>query len=172
MIRIDNVRFLCTGNAARPIMAEAIPNREGMGRFKAFSAGSCPNGEVHPYAYDFLAGLHDDMSFTRSRGRDDFARTRAPDLDFAFTVCDRAAEVCPAWPGQPTSARWGGPDSAAVGGSEAERRFAFADMYRMPFSRNAIFVNLPIASLDELTLQKQLEEIGQRQESASQAAPA
>ena len=171
MTRIYNVLFLCTGNSARSIMAEAVLGREGIGRFKAFSAGSYPKGEVHPYAHEFLAGLNYDMSFARSKSWDDFARPDAPDLDFVFTVCDRAAaEICPAWPGQPMSAHWGVPDPAAVGGSEAEQRFAFADTYRMLFNRISIFVNLPIASLDELTLQKQLEEIGQRQEDAVQAA--
>ena len=172
MTRTYNVLFLCTGNSARSIMAEAILGREGMGRFKAFSAGSFPKGEVHPYAREFLDGLNYDTAFARSKSWDEFAGPGAPDLDFVFTVCDRAAaEACPAWPGQPMSAHWGVPDPAAAPGSEAEQRFAFADTYRMLFNRISIFVSLPITSLDELTLQKQLDEIGRRREGAAPAAP-
>lgn len=172
MSRIYNVLFLCTGNSARSIMAEAILGREGFGRFKAYSAGSYPKDEIHPFAYEFLEGLNYDMSFARSKSWDEFAEPGAPDLDFVFTVCDQAAvEPCPTWPGQPMSAHWGLPDPAAVTGSEAERRFAFADAYRMLFNRISIFVNLPIASLDELSLQRQLEDIGQRRASAAPTAP-
>ena len=156
-----NVLFLCTGNSARSILAECILNREGMGRFKAFSAGSHPKGKVHPYAIDLLNALHYQTESLRSKSWDEFAGPDAPRMDFVFTVCDDAAsEVCPIWPGQPTTAHWGVPDPAAATGSEAERRFAFADTYRMLSNRISIFINLPIASLDELTLRKRLKDIG------------
>ncbi len=162
MSRIFSVLFLCTGSSARSILAEAILRREGMGRFQAHSGGSYPKGEVHLYAFEFLEGLNYDMEFARSKSWDEFAKLGAPDLDFVFTVCDRAAaEQCPVWPGQPMSAHWGVPDPADVTGSEAERRFAFADVYRMLFNRISIFVNMPLTSLDELALQKQLDDIGQ-----------
>lgn len=158
-----NVLFLCTGNSARSILAEAILNREGAGRFRAFSAGSMPKGEVHPYALDLLARLNHDTGFARSKSWEEFARPEAPRLDFVFTVCDNAAaEVCPVWPGQPMTAHWGVPDPAAAEGTEAERRFAFADTYRMLNNRISIFVNLPMRSLDRLSLQRRLDEIGQR----------
>lgn len=156
-----NVLFLCTGNSARSIIAEAILNREGAGRFRAYSAGSQPKGEVHPYALDLLKKLNHDTSALRSKGWDEFARPGAPKLDFVFTVCDNAAnEVCPVWPGQPMTAHWGVPDPAAAEGSEAERHFAFADTYRMLGNRISIFVNLPMKSLDRLSLQRRLDEIG------------
>ena len=173
MTRISSVPVLCTGNTACPIMAEAVPGRPGVGRSRACSAGSFPQGEVHPCACERLAGLNCDLSFARSKSWDEFAGPGAPDPDFVFTVCDRAAaEACPAWPGQPMSAHWGVPDPAEAGGSEAEPRFAFADTYRMPFNRISIFVNLPIASLDELTLQQQPAEIGQHRADATRAASA
>lgn len=158
-----NVLFLCTGNSARSILAEAILNREGTGRFRAFSAGSMPKGEVHPYALDLLAKLNHDTSFARSKNWEEFARPDSPRMDFVFTVCDNAAaEVCPVWPGQPMTAHWGVPDPAAAEGTEAERRFAFADTYRMLSNRISIFVNLPLSSLDRLSLQRRLDEIGRR----------
>ena len=156
-----NVLFLCTGNSARSILAEAILNREGMGRFKAFSAGSHPKGAPHPYTIDLLDGLNYDTAFARSKSWDEFAAPGAPTMDFVFTVCDDAAnEACPLWPGQPMTAHWGVPDPAAAQGSEAEKRLAFADAYRMLRNRISIFVSLPIASLDQLALQKQLDTIG------------
>lgn len=156
-----NVLFLCTGNSARSIIAEAVLNREGAGRFRAFSAGSQPKGEVHPYALDLLKKLNHPTDALRSKGWDEFAQPGAPELDFVFTVCDNAAnEVCPVWPGQPMTAHWGVPDPAAAVGTEAERHFAFADTYRMLGNRISIFVNLPMKSLDRLSLQKRLAEIG------------
>ena len=155
-----NVLFLCTGNSARSILAEAILQREGLGRFSAYSAGSQPKGEVHPYALDLLKQLNHSTKGIRSKSWDEFAVSGAPKLDFVFTVCDNAAaEVCPIWPGQPMTAHWGVPDPAAVEGTEAEKRLAFADTYRMMKNRISIFINLPMASLDRLTLQKKLSDI-------------
>ena len=142
-------------------MAEAILNRDGLGRFKAFSAGSHPTGEVHPYTIQLLQKLNYPTAELRSKSWDEFATADAPRLDFVFTVCDDAAnEVCPIWPGQPMTAHWGVPDPARATGNEAERRLAFADAYRMMNNRIGIFINLPIASLDRLSLQSKLAEIG------------
>tara|TARA_R110002020_G_scaffold136630_23_gene304879 strand:+ start:19147 stop:19662 length:516 start_codon:yes stop_codon:yes gene_type:complete len=159
--KVYNVLFLCTGNSARSILAEAIMNRAGQGRFKAYSAGSQAKGEVHPYTLDLLRQLNYDTSFARSKNWDEFARPDAPYLDFVFTVCDNAAnESCPVWPGQPMSAHWGVPDPAAAEGTEAEKRLAFSDAYRMMDARISIFTNLPLASIDRLALQKRLDAIG------------
>jgi arsenate reductase len=159
-----NVLFLCTGNSARSIMAECILNREGRGKFRAYSAGSMPTGRVNPHALNLLRKLNYDVSGLRSKSWDEFAEPSAPQLDFVFTVCDNAAnEVCPIWPGQPITAHWGLPDPAAVGGTEAERAFAFDDCYRMLHQRISIFVNLPLASLSKLSLQRHLDEIGRTQ---------
>jgi arsenate reductase (thioredoxin) len=156
-----NVLFLCTGNSARSIMAEAVLNRAGQGNFRAFSAGSHPKGRVHPYTLDLLRKLNFDVSNLRSKSWSEFAGPDAPKLDFVFTVCDDAAgEACPVWPGQPMTAHWGVPDPAAVTGKEAEIRFAFADAMRMLTNRINIFVSLPISSLDQLSLQRQLDAIG------------
>ena len=142
-------------------MAEAILNRDGLCRFKAFSAGSHPTGEVHPYTIQLLQKLNYPTAELRSKSWDEFATADAPKLDFVFTVCDDAAnEVCPIWPGQPMTAHWGVPDPARATGNEAERRLAFADAYRMMNNRIGIFINLPIASLDRLSLQSKLAEIG------------
>ena len=166
--RVFNVLFLCTGNSCRSIIAEAIMNREGLGRFRGFSAGSDPKGEVHPHALDLLKSLNHPTADLRSKSWNEFAAAGAPRLDFVFTVCDNAAnEVCPVWPGQPMSAHWGIPDPAAAEGTEAEIRVAFADTYRMLANRISIFVNLPMASLDRLTLQKRLDEIGRKLPEAS-----
>lgn len=159
--RIHNVLFLCTGNSARSILAEAIMQREGLGKFKAFSAGSQPRGEIHPVAAHVLEIMNFDASKFRSKIWDEFAVPDAPKLDFVFTVCDNAAnEVCPIWPGQPMSAHWGVPDPAAVEGSQAEIHAAFFDTYRMLSNRIGIFVNLPFAALDGLSLQSRLDAIG------------
>lgn len=159
-----NILFLCTGNSARSIIAEAVVNREGAGRFRAYSAGSAPKGEVNPHALALVESLGFAASDFRSKAWDEFARPGAPPLDFVITVCDNAAgEVCPIWPGQPMSAHWGLPDPAAVEGSEAEKTLAFADAYRMLNNRISIFVNLPITSLDSLSLQKRLDDIGKTQ---------
>jgi arsenate reductase len=160
-----NVLFLCTGNSARSIFAEAILNRYGQGRFKGYSAGSHPKGRIHPYTLDLLRNLHYATEDLRSKSWDEFAAPVAPEMDFVFTVCDDAAnETCPFWPGQPMTAHWGVPDPAAVEGSEAVKRAAFADACRMLTNRISIFTSLPIVSLDRLSLQKQLDEIGQRVE--------
>jgi len=162
-----NVLFLCTGNSARSILAEAIMNRVGAGKFKAWSAGSMPAGRVNPHALALLEKLNYPTEGLRSKPWDEFSRTTnpdAPELDFVFTVCDNAAgEVCPIWPGQPMSAHWGLPDPAAVEGSEAEKAVAFADAYRMLNNRIGIFVNLPLSSLDSMSQQKRLNEIGKTQ---------
>ena len=156
-----NVLFLCTHNSARSVMAECIMNRLGSGKFKAYSAGSQPSGTIHPYAVELLQRLNYDTGTLRSKSWEEFARPGAPELDFVFTVCDDAAnEVCPVWPGQPMSAHWGLPDPSRAEGNEAERRFVFADTHRMLHQRISIFINLPIASLDRLSLQKRLDEIG------------
>ena len=158
---VHNVLFLCTGNSARSLIAEAVLNREAQGRFRAFSAGSQPKDAPHPMTLDLLKKLNHDISFARSKSWDEFTLPGAPVMDFVFTVCDNAAnEVCPIWPGQPMTAHWGVPDPAAAEGSEAEKRLAFADAYRMLSNRISIFVNLPLASLDRLSLQAHLEKIG------------
>lgn len=160
---VFNVLFLCTGNSARSILAEAILNREGQDRFRAFSAGSHPKGEVHPYTLQLLKTANHDTSFARSKSWEEFATPDAPTMDFVFTVCDDAAnEACPVWPGQPMTAHWGVPDPATVEGTDAEKHFAFADTYRMLSNRISIFVNLPMKSLDRLALQRRLDEIGRR----------
>jgi protein-tyrosine-phosphatase len=163
-----NVLFLCTGNSARSILAEAIMNQLGGGLFRAYSAGSFPKGEVHPMAFDLLKKSGHDISSLRSKSWDEFSAADAPQMNFVFTVCDNAAnEVCPIWPGQPMSAHWGLPDPAAVEGTEVERRLAFADTYRMLSNRIRAFTSLPIRALDEMTLQHRLNEIGRDQSKAS-----
>ena len=165
-----NVLFLCTGNSARSIIAEAIMNREGRGRFRAYSAGSHPKGEVNPYTIRLLESLHYQTGAFRSKSWDEFEGPDAPKFDFVFTVCDDAAtEVCPIWPGQPMTAHWGMPDPAAAQGTPSEIALAFADTYRMMNNRIALLMNLPLASLDRLSLQRRLNEIGQRQEAALKA---
>ena len=156
-----NVLFLCTGNSARSIIAEALLNRLGAGRFKAWSAGSMPTGKVNPHALALLRQMHHPTEGMRSKSWDEFAGPDAPKLDFVFTVCDNAAaEVCPIWPGQPMTAHWGLPDPAAAQGSEAEVALAFADTYRMLDQRIGIFVNLPLDKLDRISLGRRLDDIG------------
>jgi arsenate reductase len=158
---VFNVLFLCTANSARSILAEAILNREATSKFVGYSAGSQPKGAVHPFAIDLLKKLNHPTDGLRSKSWEEFATPGAPEMDFVFTVCDTAAnEVCPVWPGQPMTAHWGVPDPAAVGGPEMERRLAFADAYRQLSNRISIFASLPLASLDRLSLQQRLEEIG------------
>ena len=165
-----NVLFLCTGNSARSIMAEAILNRIGMGKFHAFSAGSHPKGKVHPEAVRLLQSLHYDVSSVRSKSWSEFAGRGAPSLDFVFTVCDNAArETCPVWPGRPTTAHWGIPDPADATGSPAEIALAFKDAYRMLERRLGIFVALPLRSLDQLNLQTKLRDIGRMGGAAAKA---
>jgi protein-tyrosine-phosphatase len=159
--RTFNVLFLCTHNSARSVIAECIMNSLGQGKFKGYSAGSQPSGRVNPYAIDMLSRLNYDVSGVRSKSWDEFAAPGAPVMDFVFTVCDDAAEeTCPYWPGQPMTAHWGLPDPSRMTGTEAEIRAAFADTHRMLYQRIGIFVNLPLASLDKLALQKKLDEIG------------
>jgi protein-tyrosine-phosphatase len=159
--RSFNVLFLCTGNSARSIIAEAILNKLGAGKFKAYSAGSQPKGAVNPNTLTLLASLGYDTTQFRSKAWTEFAQPGAPPLDFVFTVCDNAAgEACPVWPGQPMTAHWGVPDPAEAHGSSAEIAIAFKDAYRMLHQRIAIFTALPIASLDRLSLQAKLKDIG------------
>lgn len=158
---VYNVLFLCTGNSARSIMAEAILNREGIGKFKAYSAGSQPSGEVRPEVISLLNKLNFKTDEFRSKNWDEFAADGAPKMDFVFTVCDNAAkESCPVWPGQPMTAHWGVPDPVAVEGNESERQMAYNDTFRMLTNRISIFVNLPMTSLDKLSLQEKLDDIG------------
>ncbi|MDI6029514.1 arsenate reductase ArsC [Corticibacterium sp. UT-5YL-CI-8] len=156
-----NVLFLCTGNSARSILAEAILNRVSSGRFNAYSAGSHPKGQVHPYSLQLLESLNYDTAFALSKPWDEFATPDAPKMDFVFTVCDDAAnEACPVWPGQPMTAHWGVPDPAAAEGTDAEKHLAFAEAYRMLNNRVSIFISLPMNMIDKLALQKRLDEIG------------
>ena len=159
--RIDNVLFLCTGNSARSILAEAILNHLGNGRFRGFSAGSHPKGEVHPLAIDLLRRLRLPIEGLRSKSWDEFAAPGAPRLDFVFTVCDDAAgEVCPCWPGTPVTAHWGIPDPAAVQGTEVDRQLAFRQAFTALERRIKAFISLPHTSLDALALRERLAEIG------------
>ena len=170
MTEIFNVLFLCTGNSARSVMAEAIMNRIGMGKFRAFSAGSHPKGRIHPETIRILQSLHYDTSGFRSKSWSEFADPGAPLLDFVFTVCDNAAgETCPVWPGQPMTAHWGIPDPAEATGTPAEVALAFKDAYRMLERRLSIFVSLPLRSLDQLSLQNKLREIGRLDRASSKA---
>jgi arsenate reductase len=162
--RVYNVLFLCTGNSARSILAEAILNRGGKGRFKAFSAGSHSKGSVHPLALALLERKGLPTEGLRSKAWDEFAKPGAPVLDFVFTVCDNAAgEVCPIWPGQPMTAHWGQPDPAAVEGSDLDKTNAFREAFRMLERRIDMFTSLPMASLDQLSLGKKVREIGKSQ---------
>jgi arsenate reductase len=162
--RVYNVLFLCTGNSARSILAEAIMNNRGKGRFKAFSAGSHPKGAVHPLALALLERKGLPTKGLRSKAWDEFAQPGAPALDFVFTVCDNAAgEVCPVWPGQPMTAHWGQPDPAAVEGAELDKTNAFRDAFRMIERRIDMFTSLPLTSLDRLSLGIRVREIGKTQ---------
>jgi protein-tyrosine-phosphatase len=155
-----NILFLCTGNSARSIIAEAIMNRVGAGRFTAYSAGSHPRGEVNPHAVALLKRLDYDTAYFRSKPWDEFSRSDSPPLHFVITVCDDAAgEVCPIWPGQPMTAHWGMPDPAAVEGSEAEIAVAFADTYRMLNNRISAFAKLKMSGLDRMSLQIKVRDI-------------
>ncbi len=156
-----NVLFLCTGNSARSILAEAILNRSGKDEFRAYSAGSHPNGKVNPYALDLLQRLGIDTAGLRSKAWDEFSGPGAPELDFVITVCDNAAgEVCPVWPGQPMTAHWGMPDPAAVEGAELDKSNAFRETFRGLERRIQMFTALPIASLDRLSLTNAIRDIG------------
>ncbi|MBE0532234.1 MAG: arsenate reductase ArsC [Rhodospirillales bacterium] len=170
--KIFNVLFLCTGNSARSILAEAIMNSLGKGKFRAYSAGSHPSGRVHPLALDTLriAGLSTEGA--RSKAWDEFAEPGAPKMDFIFTVCDNAAgEVCPIWPGHPMTAHWGVEDPAAFEGTEAEKRAVFLKVFRMLQNRISVFASLPVASLDRQSLQNRINEIGRMGDEAQPASP-
>src|SRR5438874_221919 len=156
-----NVLFLCTGNSARSIIAESILNREGRGKFRAFSAGSHPRGAINPQTFRLLQRLNYDTSALRSKSWREFAQPAAPEFDFVFMVCDDAAgEACPVWPGQPMTAHWGIADPAAAQGSDAEIAVAFNEAYRLLNQRIGIFVALPVQSLDRLPLEWRLRDIG------------
>jgi arsenate reductase len=168
--RIYNMLFLCTGNSARSILGEAIVNQRGHGRFRGFSAGSQPRGAVHPYALDLLSSLRFPVDGLSSKSWDLFAASGAPQMDFIFTVCDDAAgETCPVWPGHPMTAHWGVPDPAAAQGSEIERRAVFRQAFAALENRIRVFLSLPFASLDRMTLQARLDAIGRKPTAASAA---
>ena len=159
---VFNVLFLCTGNSARSILAEAVMNQIGAGRFRGYSAGSRPTGAPNPFALDLLRREGIDTGFARSKSWDEFEGAGAPKMDFVFTVCDSAAaEECPYWPGAPMTAHWGLPDPAAVEGSDAEKALAFAETYRALTRRIQAFTALPLASLDKIALQSRLKDIGE-----------
>jgi arsenate reductase len=159
--RTYNVLFLCTGNSARSLMAEAVLNKLGRGRFRAFSAGSHPTGHVHPLTTEALQRLHLPTEGLRSKSWDEFAAPGAPVLDFVFTVCDKAAgEVCPVWPGQPMTAHWGVEDPAAFAGPDAKRAEMFRNVLVQLSRRIELFLSLPLEKIDRLSLQRQLVEIG------------
>ena len=168
-----NVLFLCTGNSARSILAESILRRDGANRFRAFSAGSTPKGDVHPLALRTLAAMDYPTDGMRSKSWLEFASADAPVMDFVFTVCDNAAgESCPIWPGQPMTAHWGIEDPAAVDGPEFARRAAFEDALRFMRNRIAAFVNLPLASIDNMALGSKLRGIGAMDGSTTKASGA
>jgi protein-tyrosine-phosphatase len=159
--RIYNVLFLCTGNSARSILAESLLNTLGHGRFRAFSAGSFPKGQVHPMAVDLLQRMNLPTDSLRSKSWDEFAAPGAPPVEFIITVCDNAAgEVCPVWPGKPMTAHWGIADPAAAEGTDAEKAFAFREALRELETRIKLFSSLSIDSLDRMTLQAKLHDIG------------
>jgi arsenate reductase len=156
-----NVLFLCTGNSARSIMAEALLDHWGKGRFRPYSAGSFPKGAVHPLALDLLEKAHLDTSLLRSKSWDEFAKPGVPEMDFVFTVCDQAAsEVCPAWPGNPVTAHWGVPDAAAVEGTDAEKNRAFRIAFQALETRIKLFASLRLEALDRLAIKREVDEIG------------
>jgi arsenate reductase (thioredoxin) len=157
-----NVLFLCTGNSARSIIGEAILNKLGAGKFRAYSAGSQPKGKVNPHTIQLLESLGYETSGFRSKSWNEFAEAGEPKFDFVFTVCDSAAaEACPIWPGQPMTAHWGIPDPAEATGTEAEIALAFKDTYRLLNQRIGIFTSLPLRSFDQLSLKNKLREIGE-----------
>ena len=171
-VRPYNVLFLCTGNSARSLMAEAITNAMWGDRFRAFSAGSQPKDAPHPFTLDLLRRLDHDTSGLRSKDWTEFEGKGAPEMDFVFTVCDRAAaETCPIWPGKPTTAHWGVPDPAMATGAEAERRVAFWDAYRILSNRIRLFGSLPIESIDRRALGRRLDDIARTDVDCADDAP-
>jgi arsenate reductase (thioredoxin) len=168
--RVYNVLFLCTGNSARSILAEAILNKVGAGKFRAFSAGSSPRGTVNPRTVRLLGSLDYETSGFRSKSWDEFASPGSPRFDFVFTVCDNAAgEACPLWPGQPMTAHWGIPDPAEATGTPTQVALAFKEAYRLLMQRISIFASLPIAGLDKLSLQNRLRDIGDMEGATARA---
>ena len=166
--RIYNVLFLCTGNSARSILAESILRKDGAGRFRAFSAGSAPKGTVHPLALRVLESMDYPTDGMRSKSWTEFAAADAPVMDFVFTVCDNAAgETCPIWPGQPMTAHWGIEDPAEFKGTELEKQAAFMTAFRYLKNRISTFINLPLRSIDTLSLGTKLREIGRSDGSTS-----
>ena len=155
-----NVLFVCTGNSARSVIAESVLNRLGRDKFRAYSAGSDPKGEIHPLARWVLESNNDLTENLRSKNLDEFTADGAPEMDFVFTVCDHAAEQCPIWPGKTMTSHWGMPDPAAVEGSETEQKTAFQHTLMELDNRISIFVNLPFESLDKLELKARLDDIG------------
>lgn len=167
---IYNVLFLCTANTARSVLAEGILRKDGAGRFRAFSAGSQPKGVVNPFALKTLEAFGYPSDGFRSKSWEEFASAEAPVMDFVFTVCDSAAgEACPVWPGQPMTAHWGIPDPAAVGGSDIEKQAAFNDAFRFLRNRIGAFVNLPLKSIDSMSLGARLRDIGRMEGSTGKA---
>lgn len=161
--RVYNVLFLCTGNSARSIMAEVMMNQLGRGRFKGFSAGSHPGGKVNPFAIETMAAAGLSTAGLRSKSWDEFASEDAPKIDFILTVCDNAAsEVCPIWPGNPTTAHWGVADPAAVEGTDEQKRAAFREAATILRRRIELLINLPIETLDRLSMQTKLKEVGKQ----------
>lgn len=170
--RVFNVLFLCTGNSARSILAEALLNHWGRGKLKGFSAGSYPKGAVHPLSLKLLQSLGLPVAGLRSKSWDEFAKPDAPVMDFVFTVCDQAAgEVCPIWPGNPMTAHWGMADPAAVVGSEAAQMIAFRETFRLLETRIRAFASLPIAALDRIALRREVSKIGHLDETAQSHNP-
>jgi len=166
-----NVLFLCTGNSARSILAEALLNHWGKGKFRAYSAGSFPKGEVNPFSIELLKSLKLPTDNLRSKSWDEFAKPGAPELDFVFTVCDQAAgEVCPIWPGKPMTAHWGIPDPAAVEGSDEQKRAAFRDAARRLDARIKLFVALPFDKLDRMSIKHAADRIGRMSDTGAEAA--
>ena len=165
--RIYNVLILCTGNSARSIMAEALINTMGQGRFRAYSAGSHPTGKVNPFAVEKVESVNYPTESLRSKSWDKYATPDAPKMDFIITVCDNAAgEMCPVWPGQPISAHWGFEDPAAVEGTDAEKRRAFEQTFRHMMNRVRLFVNLPLKMLDQTAIKRELANIGKTEQEA------
>jgi arsenate reductase len=166
-----NVLFLCTGNSARSILAEALLNHQGKGYFRAYSAGSFPKGEVNPHSLELLRKMKLPTEGLYSKSWDEFTKPNMPKMDFVFTVCDQAAgEVCPIWPGNPVTAHWGIPDPAATEGTEAQRFAAFRDAYRRLDARIKLFIALPFAKLDRLVIKREADKIGRIGEASSEAA--